>query len=251
MSALVNMVWIGNELGPIHAACIRSFLRHHYKVILHAYSKPIDTPKGVELFDAQKLMREDEVSIFKNKGLLAFASDIYRYRIQREGMGLYADCDVFCLKPIVEHDYLFAWESQNTIANGLLKIPHDSELLQNILTDSENPYFIPHWYDEKKKRKMRLKKTLGRRKHITDQPWGVIGPQLLTHHVKKLNLEHHAASIDLYLNLHYECVSLLYEEGLTISDLITRRSSALHLSSSVRPLKKITPNTPMYEIINS
>lgn len=247
----VNMVWIGDTLGPIHAACLRSFLRHGHDVVLHSYGRPHDTPDGVRLFDAGKLMKETEVEVFKRHNLLAYASDIYRYRIQREGMGLYVDCDVFCLEPFADEEYVFTWESGHLIANGILKIPHDSELLKRILKDSENPYFIPYWYSRRKKRKMALRKLLGFPKHVVKQEWGVIGPQLISYHIKQLELTHHAQSIDTYLNLNSQHVPLLYEEGLRVCDLITPRSIGLHLSSSVRPLKEIIPNTPLYEIVNS
>lgn len=54
----INSLWIGKKLGPIHAACLRSFIRHGHDVVLHAYGKPDDTPEGVRLFDASKLMAE-------------------------------------------------------------------------------------------------------------------------------------------------------------------------------------------------
>ncbi|RBO92254.1 hypothetical protein [Pseudochrobactrum asaccharolyticum] len=139
----VNMVWIGDTLGLIHAACLCSLIRLGHDVVPHAYGRPHDTPDGVRLFDAGKLMREAEVEVFKRHNLLAYAFDIYRYRSQREGMGLYVDCDVFCLESFADEEYVFTWESGHLIANGILKNPHDSELLRRILKDSENPHFIP------------------------------------------------------------------------------------------------------------
>lgn len=250
MPMTINTVWIGNKLGPIHAACLRSFVRHGHDVVLHAFGKPEDTPEGVRLFDATKLMCEHEVEIFRTYNKLAYASDIYRYRIQREGMGLYVDCDVYCIKPFVETDYIYSWESDDFIANGILKIPHDSLLIKKILEDAENLYFIPHWYSPNKKRKMAVMKALGFGKHVVHQRWGVIGPRLITHHIKDQNLTHHAQSIDTYLNLHYDHVNLLYEQGLSVEDLITNKSLGLHLSSSVRPRKEVLPNTPLYQILN-
>lgn len=247
----VNTVWIGKKLGPVHAACLRSFVRNGHDVVLHAYGKPDDTPDGVRLFDANKLMGEHEIFAHKSTGSLSIASDVYRYRIQREGLGLYVDCDVFCVKPFIDSEYIFSWESNVLINNAIIKFPANSELLHSILKASEDPYFIPPWLPNKKQRKMRIKKMIGRGKHISDQIWGVIGPALLTHHVQRLGLENLAAPIDIYSPMYGLLSNLLFEEGLTVSDLVTSRTVGLHLYNSGLKGKEIKPNTPIYEIINS
>ncbi|WOC15073.1 hypothetical protein [Pseudochrobactrum sp. MP213Fo] len=42
----VNSLWIGKRLGAVHAACLRSFIRHGHDVVLHAYGRPEDTLDG-------------------------------------------------------------------------------------------------------------------------------------------------------------------------------------------------------------
>ncbi|WP_035449374.1 hypothetical protein [Aliihoeflea sp. 2WW] len=37
MTQPVNAIWIGDRMGPIHAACLKSFLTCGHDVILHAY----------------------------------------------------------------------------------------------------------------------------------------------------------------------------------------------------------------------
>ncbi|MBX8784743.1 galactosyltransferase Lgt5 [Ochrobactrum sp. GRS2] len=251
MSNIVNTVWIGKQLGPIHAACLRSFLRNGYDVVLHSFGVPEDVPEGVRLFDASKLMSLQEIEIFRKNSRLAFASDIYRYRIQRENMGLYVDCDVYCLKPFAETEYIFGWESSELICNAVLKIPAESHLLKKILEASEDSYFIPPWLKTRRRNRMTLRKKLGFPVHVADQPWGVIGPQLLTHYVRELNLTDHVSSIDTFYNMHFECTNLLYEPGLSVLNLTSGRSSALHLYSSRLKLNNIPAGSPMDEILNS
>lgn len=98
---------------------------------------------------------------------------------------------------------------------------------------------------------MRFKKIIGCPKHIADQAWGVIGPTLLTHHVKQLNLESHAAPIQIYSPMFGLLSNQLFEEGLSVSDLITSQTVGLHLYNSGLKNREIKPNTPIYEIINS
>lgn len=52
---VINTVWIGKKLGPVHAACLRSFVRHGHDVVLHCFELPEDTPEGVRFFDAARL----------------------------------------------------------------------------------------------------------------------------------------------------------------------------------------------------
>lgn len=251
MSNIVNTVWIGEQLGAVHAACLRSFLRNGYKVVLHAFKRPQDTPDGVTIFDASKLMTLDEVEVFQKHRRLAFASDIYRYRIQRENMGLYVDCDVYCLKPFDEAEYIFGWESNDLICNAVIKIPAESPLLQKMLEASEDNYFVPPWLKSSRKNKLLLRKKIGFPVHVALQPWGVIGPQLITHYVRELNLNNHTSSIDMFYNLHFECTNLLYEPGLSVRDLTSNRSSALHLYSSRLKRNGAPAGSPMAEILNS
>lgn len=246
----VNSLWIGKKLGPVHAACLRSFIRHGHDVVLHAYGKPDDVPDGVRLFDANKLMGENEIFAHKSTGSLSIASDVYRYRIQREGLGLYVDCDVFCIKPFTDHEYIYSWESNKLINSAILKLPQKSELLEAILEASENNYFIPPWYKKTKQLRFKLRKRLGFPKHIANQHWGVIGPTLLTYHVERLGLESLAAPIDIYSPMYGLLSNLLFEEGLALKDLITSRTIGLHLYNSGLKNREVKPNTPLYEILN-
>lgn len=246
----VNALWIGKKLGPIHAACLKSFVRNGYEVTLHSYGRPDDTPNGVKIFDANLLMKEEE--IFRHQsGNLALVSDVYRYRIQREGLGLYVDCDVYCLKPIENNDYILGWEDQNTVNGAVLKLPQNSEILRSVLKAAENPYFIPPWLSKNKMRFTKLKRMLGRRKHVSKQAWGTIGPHLITYLVKELRLEKKVSPIDVFYPMHYSCTSLLHEKGLRVNDLITPRTTAFHLYNTANNSKELKPDTPLFEIINS
>lgn len=248
---LVNTIWIGKKLGPVHAACLRSFVRYGHDVVLHAYGAPDDTPKGVRLFDASRLMDEKEIFAHKDTGSLSIAADVYRYRIQREGMGLYVDSDVYCLAEFSDSDYILSYEANSSVSNAIIKIPHDSELLKSILNASEDRYFIPPWFSERKRTKLALRKALGFPVHVANQKWGIIGPSLFTYHVDRLGLQDKVAPIDKYSPLYGGHTNLLFEKGLTLSNLITPRTVGIHLYNSFLKGKEIIPDTPLFEIVNS
>lgn len=248
---LVNTIWIGNELGPIHAACLRSFLRHGHEVVLHAYGRPHDTPEGVRLFDANKLMKEEEIILHKKTNSLTLASDRYRYRILREGMGLYVDCDMYCVRPFSENEYTFGWHSHDTINNAVLNAPHDSKFLKQVLEASEDLYFVPPWRKGHKGLYAKFRKAIGFPMHISRHKWVTIGPSLITHCVKEQGLLDRVSAIDIFYPLHWEQLDLLFEPGLRVADFIGSRTQGVHLYNSALKGRKVIEDTPLYEIIQS
>lgn len=94
---------------------------------------------------------------------------------------------------------------------------------------------------------------LGIGRHVSTRPWGVLGPKLLTYYINHLGYDHKAASIDAYYPLHFDHVRRLWDEDMTVSDLVTKNTFGLHLWNAYldRFDQPIKPNTPLYEIINS
>jgi len=246
---LLNTLWIGKELGPVHTACLRSMMRQGHEVVLHSYGAPHDLPAGVKLFDANKLMSESEIFRHKETGSLTLASDRYRYRILREGMGPYVDCDVYFLKPLPDREYILGWQTDVEINNAVLGAPYDSDLVKGLLSASNDQYFIPPWINNKKQAKLRLRKKVGFPKHVSEQPWGTIGPILLTHLVNELGLNSSVQDSDIFYPLSWDQLNLLYVDGLTIYDLSTPRTVGVHLYNSALKMENIKPGTPIYDVI--
>ena len=247
----VNAFWIGERLGPIQAACLRSFLRHGHQVTLHVYDAPVDVPEGVELFDANRLMHRSEVMRHQRTGSLAFASDIYSYRILEAGMGIYVDCDVYCVRPFPDCDYLFGRESHKSINVAVLGAPKDSELVRLLVSHANDPAFIPPWLPLRRRLGLRARKMIGLPRHPSTMRWGTIGPQLLTFAVGSLGLEEKAFPIDAFYALHFSQWRLLNEPGLSVADLHTQRSYALHLWNAALDDRSAPAGSPLREIIES
>ncbi|MDI6026326.1 hypothetical protein QBK99_09005 [Corticibacterium sp. UT-5YL-CI-8] len=251
MSQVVHTLWIGEKLGPIYNSCIRSIVRQGHDVFLHSYAPPLDMPAGVRFVDASKIMKFDEIEKYKASKILALASDVYRYRLQREGMGLYVDCDIFFFKEIKEEEYILGWETVDVVNNAVLKVPKDSNILHEILEASENPFYIPPWLSVKRQRELLLRKFSGFPKPLSKHAWGTIGPSLITYLVKKIGLEDKVAPIDVFYPLYYKHTPLLVREGVGLKDLITRNTVGIHLTNSVLRLGDPKRGTALYEILNS
>jgi len=249
MPADINMFWHGPVLGPIHAACVRSFLRHGHAVTMHCYERPADLPDGVAVFDARKIMPLEDLRPHSASGSIALGSDRYRYRLIAEGFGTYADCDMFCLRPIAETPYIMGAEQANTVNGAILNYPPDSPFCELLREATQDYNYVPPWFSESKQRKMRFFRKFGRKVSVEALGWGIWGPHLITHLVKRLDLWTEVSNIDRFYPLHCQHAVQLKDPELCIADLTTPRTDALHLwhkiSGSTAP-----PGSPLDEIIN-
>lgn len=220
-------------------------------MILHGYERPVDIPEGIELFDAEQIMPKSEIVAHRSSGSLALASDIYRYRILRSGLGIYADCDIYCVRPFPDDDFLFGWESDTFINGAVLAIPSNHPALDDLVAFSSDRNFIPWWYRERKKRWLRLRKAAGFPVPTSRQRWGTIGPHLITHVVAKHGLTNHAMPSDVFYPINHNNTKLLFDKELTIDEISTRRTLGIHLSSSLLSGKHFTPGSILDAIVNS
>lgn len=251
MAIDVNMFWHGARLGPMHAACLRSFLRHGHGVTLHCYEQPEDLPDGVRVFDAARLMPLSDLDSYRREGSVALGSDRYRYLIIAAELGLYADCDMFCLRPISDAPYIIGAE-QDDMANGaILNYPPDSPLSRALLAATDDAYFIPPWFHRSRRRRLRLLQKLGRGVHVSNHRWGSWGPHLITHAVNELGLWPEIAPIDRFYPVHPMQSSLFRDPELCLADLVTPRTDAIHLWHKMLGNEMPPAGSPLHEIMNS
>lgn len=245
----INMFWDGPCLGEIHTACIRSFLRIGHHVVLHCYAPPGDLPDGVEIFDAKQIMPRSDLLVHRATGSVSLGSNRYRYRLIAAGMGIYADCDMYCLQPIFDMDYIFGWEDAHFINGALLKYPSHSELAQMLVDETQTKNYMTFSMGRGIKFPMDFRPTTDASLSISDAPWGVWGPKLLTRCILNLKLEHKAQPIDIFYPFHHRCTSLLFEPGLRIEDLATPRTQAIHLWHQAQDRRDPPAGSPLRQII--
>jgi len=228
---IIHALWIGNALGVISRSCLYSFVMRGHEVCLHTYGEIEDIPKGITVCDANKIIPKNNIFKHKKTGSYALFSDIFRYELLQKVDGIYVDCDVYCLKPLVMpvSGYLLGYEEDNLINGAVLAMPKDSDLSKALLAASRNPYFIPPWYSNRKKSVLKLKKFFGLAKKVSDMPWGIIGPNAITFYVNHFNLSELVEPIDVFYPVHHRCINQLTDSGLSIDDICSTRTSCIHL----------------------
>ena len=253
--AIINAIWIGTYLGPVHVSCLKSFVIQGHKVILHSYECPKDKPDEVEFANANQLIPYDQMFKHRETGSLAVFSDLMRYELLRKEFGLYVDCDMYCLKPILDANYIVGCYDDEILGNAVLKLPPSCPVLTELCSIRENNNYFPPWLSNSKKWKHRIKKLIGIGGGIEDIPWGALGPGALTYYIKKYDLLELTQPIDIFYPVNHVFSNLLLDQELSYKDLVTHRTKCIHLSNYAFLQKRdldieLLPTCPLKELIN-
>jgi len=215
------------------------------------YAKPSDVPKGIELADASRLMPRSKATAHAETGSFALAADFFRYEVQAAELGVYVDCDCYCVEPLEETEYLMGWESQSQLCPAVLRLPKHSPLLADLRTIGSVRAFIPPWLPRRRRRKLMLRAAIGMPVPLAKMPWGTAGPIALTYYAQKHGLADRALAPDILYGLAPGHAGLLLEPGLSIHHFATPRTRVIHLWNeySRRSNRTPHPNSPLAKII--
>lgn len=227
MSApLVQTLWIGPTLKPLHTECLQSFLKQGHSVDLYCYEKVQGVPSGVNLRSAAEILPAEMIFAYQKgpgKGSFSAFSNIFRYALLFERGGIWIDTDVFCLRPFLfgTRPYVFASETLSTereriLASCIIKSPAQSQLMKTCLEASL-----------KKKKE--------------DLEWGEIGPQLLTQWVGQLQLEAYVEPSWRFCAIGWDEPELLFDPASSWKP--PQQAWGLHLNHEIlrRAEKDLTP----------
>lgn len=229
-------------MGPVHAACLRSFLAAGHQVTLHGYEIPEDMPDGIVFSDAESLLpRKRYFFRHKKTGSLAPFCDLLRYEILAQGLGLYVDCDVFCVRPIPDADYIFGLQPGGTINNAVLKLPVGCPVLRDLVKIKDARQFSPPWQPWQRRLKWQLQWFVGKGR-LTHLPYGTTGPAALTWYLEKYGLQGHARAEDVFYPVAPTDISQVMDPDLGFDALTTPATLALHLYNEA--LKDIPHDNP-------
>jgi hypothetical protein len=207
--------------GPLDAltyACLASFAHFGARLRVYAYDRELATPPGVERADA-RLICPDETLPHRyyagGKPSIATFADMFRYRMIRETGCCWVDSDMVCLRtPDFAGELIVLarqppFRGEAVVNNAVLKLPPDDPTLNEILARAESAADI-------------------------DQPWGAIGPFLLTEIAERNGVARFARTFEDFYPIepdHFWKPFLpAYREEV---EAATRASTMLHLWSEL------------------
>ena len=250
-------MWIGDRLSFLEQLSLKSFLSQGYHVKLYHYSPVEGVPDGVELADANEILSARNHLREKWSGSVALYSDIFRFHMMKKCKHtIWVDLDVYCFKQFNmekgKGEFLFGLENfWNLIGSSVMLLPQDSETLARLLDFTSDEYAIPTWYGERYTRKLKKARDQGKPVHVSSQPWGVWGPDALTHFLRETGEITYALPLECmypltlkpefhpHLNEHgdfkFNRVSFrpLLSPDYDTSHLITKNTYCIHLFASL------------------
>jgi len=184
--AKVSSLWVGNPMTTAHGVALSSFVYYGHEVKLYLYDMSLEVPPGVIKADANEIIPESE--IFLHYGKLAPFADYFRYNMIEKTGEMWVDADTVCLSDYFFEDkeYVFIEEMPGFYAQGILKMPPNSDLCKFLKEKStqlianrqdRNNFNAESWTLEDSKN------------------WIFIGPALLTEAVKKFSLQEHGQPV--------------------------------------------------------
>lgn len=170
-------LWVGRPLSKIEQTCLASFVYHGHSVTLFVYDKDLKVPEGVIKQDANDIIPES--MLFKVDNSYGPFADMFRYTMIHKTGLTWTDTDSICLRSDWNFgDYLFGFEEDDRLANGILRMPQDSELIKFLIKNSVK-------YDK------------------TKIVWSEIGPLLVTKGAKRFDLLKYAQPPEIFYPVHF------------------------------------------------
>ncbi|SHH58166.1 hypothetical protein [Marivita hallyeonensis] len=245
----VGTLWIGGPLSWMEQLCLKSFVDKGQKITLFSYEDIPNVPEGVIRRDGREIIDTDDFIKYEQKNSYALFADWFRLHMIHQNPGMiWIDTDVYCHRPMdYDGDYVFGFElpGEQRVNNAVLGMPADSNLLKQMLEFTDDRYSIAPFLPKKRQAEMQKKADKGRPVHISEQPWGVWGPMMVTYYVHKLGLQDKVQPLNAFYPITFRDRTKFMRQASIAEGLITEDTTALHLwASNKRQLGNLHDGLP-------
>lgn len=223
--------WHG-PLSWLEHLSIASFVRQGHPVHIYSYEPQGDLPEGADWKDAEDVLPRERLFFYKGHGTPGAFSDLFRMTLMKQERGIWADCDVYCVRPINDlGDYIFSWERPGSINGAVLCIPNDAPLLDDLLSifdPGNRPLFEPH-LPLGRRLEVAARRLLGDPVTPSHMQYGATGPFALTHFVPKHGLIDKVLPSSVFYPVPYAAIPQLMTPGSDIVEFIKPDTRGVHI----------------------
>ena len=221
-------LWIGDSLGPVERACLRSVLRQGHSIALYCYGRVDGVPDEVEVRDASSILPES--AIFRQRGgSVGHFADWFRYELQKRGLGTWIDTDIYLLAPLDgDSPCLFGEQEPGIVNNGILRLPKDSPVIAELLRPFER-HTTPPWLSGRTYWRARLRQLASGKADFSRLPWGSTGPYALTAVLGRFRMMAAAMPSEVFYPVAWQKADWIVDPGLKLERMVTAETVALHL----------------------
>ncbi len=232
----VGTLWIGGPLSWMEQLCLKSFVDQGQKITLFSYDDIPNVPAGVIRRDGREIIDTDDFIKYEHKNSFALFADWFRLHMIHQCPGMiWIDTDVYCHRPMdYDSDYVMGFElpGEHRVNNAILGLPHDSDILAQMLEFTEDRHSIAPFLPPKKRREYQAAADAGTPVHISQQPWGVWGPQMVTHYVHALGLQDKVQPLDAFYPITFRERTDFLKRNSLVESRLTDNTTALHIWAS-------------------
>ncbi len=221
--------------GPLiwlEVLCITSFQQQGHHVAVYSYDPIANLPSGAEWRDASEILPMEKLVFYKGRGTPAVFSDRFRLELLRRGLGIYADLDIYCVRPILAGDgYVMGLETPDSINNAVLLIPPDAPLLSDLLAifdPKKRDIWLP-FLPPLRRLEVAVRRLAGETLPVEHMQFGATGPMPLTYYARKHGLYDKASAPDVFYPVPYKDIPTLMQPGSSFDRAITANTLGIHL----------------------
>ncbi len=232
----VGMLWIGGSLSWMEQLCLKSFVDQGQKITLFSYEDIPNVPSGVIRRDGREVLDTDNFLKYEKKDSFALFADLFRlHMIARNPGMIWCDTDVYCHRPMTyDSGYVMGFElpGGHRVNNAVLGLPADSALLQAMLDYTADPFAIPPFVKPALQEEYRAKAAAGQPVHVSQQPWGVWGPMMVTHFTHALGLADQVLPLEAFYPVTFPDRLKFLRPAEVVERMLMPETTALHLWAS-------------------
>lgn len=236
-------LWIGERLGAVERACLRSVMRHGHPMALYCYRPPEGVPEGIQLRDAAEIVPETRV-VHHRSGSVSLFTNLFRYELQHRSLGTWLDCDVYLLATLDGSEpYLFGEEAPGVINTGVLRLPANSPLLPPLIGLFDEAS-VPPWLPARARIAAQARLLLTGRSGLAQMPWGSAGPKALSALARQHGLAEIALPQEVLHPVPWHRAEWIRDPAIQLSEVVTPRTLTIHLWNERIKYFKDTPAPP-------
>ncbi|WP_406870547.1 hypothetical protein ABEB22_13340 [Thioclava sp. 'Guangxiensis'] len=248
----IGTLWIGGRLSWLEILCLKSFVDQGQNITLFSYEPIGNVPEGVIQRDGREILDPDPQEGFlkyERKDSFALFADLFRLHMLAKCPGMiWVDTDVYCHRPLdYESPYVLAYElpKSDRINNAVLGLPAQGELLQAMLEFTRDRFSVAPFLPPEMQRNYREAAEQGNPVHVSQQPWGIWGPLMVTHFTRALGLADKVQPMAAFYPVPFpQRETFLRGEGQVKAALSTL-TTGLHLwASNKRKLGRLPHSAP-------
>ncbi len=232
----VGTLWIGGSLSWMEQLCLKSFVDQGQKITLFSYDDIPNVPMGVIRRDGREVLETDNFLKYEKKDSFALFADLFRLHMIAKNPGMiWVDTDVYCHRPMdYDSDTVLGFElpGEQRVNNAVLGLPADSALLRAMLDYTADPYAIPPFIKPKLQAEYQEAARNGQPVPVSQQPWGVWGPMMVTHFVHALGMGAQVQPLDAFYPVVFPDRLKFLRRAAVVDAMLTDRTTALHLWAS-------------------